>query len=387
MNSTLSVIREFKKDNPNTPLPIAVSNNICVKDMCTTASSMILENFIPPYDATVIEKLKSQGFTNPMYVNFSLDEFGIGNYLECAEHVMNCNYKLAKECGISNSSIAVWLMGAIASDSGGAVRVSAAKHGLTGLLPTYGRVSRYGLIAFASSMEQIGVIAHNAEDCGIILNAIAGYDPADGTSAKVDVPDFTSKIGLDIKGLKIGYFNIDCVSVLNTAQELERMGTELVKCDLPNTRTFSRAVHLILSSAEAASNLSRYDGIKFGHRASEYGDWKELIINSRTEGFGEEVMTRIMFGNYVLSKDNYDAYYKKALAVRQLIKDEFTEAFKTCDVIITPTSVSPEIANLAGLPAISIPLGQGTALTIIGKPFEEATIIGVADAFEKRRCE
>ena len=353
-----------------------------------------------------------------------MDEFAMGGSTQTSAFAKTRN-PYNTECvpgGSSGGSAAIvaasLAAAAIGSDTGGSIRQPAAFCGVTGLKPTYGRVSRYGLVAFASSLDQIGPIAKNAKDCAWILNAIAGYDPHDGTASKRDVEDYTAKLGKEIKGLKIAIpkefygEGIDAEirdSVMQAARVYESMGAQLVECSMPSLK-YAVAAYYLIASAEASSNLSRYDGIKYGHR-SEIGDtFQELICNSRSEGFGEEVKRRILLGNYALSSGYYDAYYRKALALKQRISAEYAHIFETCDVILTPTT--PSVAygvhenisdpvkmyqadictvtvNIASLPAISTPCGYNAAgmpigMSIVGKQFDEATILQVADAFEQQ---
>ncbi|MGN1110620.1 MAG: amidase family protein, partial [Oscillospiraceae bacterium] len=306
---------------------------------------------------------------------------------------------------------------ALGSDTGGSIRQPASFCGVTGIKPTYGRVSRYGLVAFASSLDQIGPIANDARDCAILLNAISGHDRHDATSARLDVPDFTEKLGQSVKGMKIalpkefyGEAIDDTVktAVMNAAHELEKQGAILVACSMPGLKYAIPAYYLI-ACAEAASNLSRFDGIKYGFRG-EGRTYEELIRDSRSKGFGEEVKRRILLGNYALSSGYYDAYYKKALALKQEIIKEYNEIFDSCDVILTPTAPTPAYkigeqdndpvkmytadictvtVNIAGLPGISTTCGYTAdkglpiGMSIIGKRFDEQTILQCADAFEQ----
>lgn len=408
--------------SPLCGIPLAIKDNICTDGVRTTCSSKMLENFIPPYNATVIEKLISQNIV--MLGKVSMDEFAMGGSTQTSAFAKTKNpYNLScvpgGSSGGSAASVAASLAAAsLGSDTGGSIRQPSAFCGVTGLKPTYSRVSRYGLIAFASSLDQIGPIAKNAHDCGIILNAIAGYDPHDGTASKSNTMDYTSKIGNPIKGLKIAIpkeFYADGIEsevkekVLEAAKVYESMGAELVECSMPSLK-YAVAAYYLISSAEASSNLSRYDGIKYGHRSQIGDDYNELICNSRSEGFGEEVKRRILLGNYALSSGYYDAYYGKALALKQKISAEYDAIFEKCDVILTPTT--PSVAygihenisdpvkmyqadictvtvNIASLPAISTTCGYNKnnmpiGMSIVGKKFDEATIIQVADAFEKQ---
>ena len=408
--------------SPLCGIPIAVKDNICTDGIRTTCSSKILENFIPPYDATVMEKLHAEDAV--LIGKVSLDEFAMGGSTQTSAFAKTKNpYDLNRvpggSSGGSAASVAADMCaGALGSDTGGSIRQPAAFCGVTGLKPTYGRVSRYGLVAFASSLDQIGPIARDAHDCAIILNAIAGYDRHDGTSEKLAVPDFTSEIGKSVKGMKIAipkeYYaeGIDGdvrESVLAAAEKYKAMGAELVECSMPSLK-YAVSAYYLISSAEASSNLSRFDGIKYGHRAAEGENYSELICNSRSEGFGTEVKRRILLGNYALSSGYYDAYYGKALALKQKIRAEYDSIFEKCDVILTPTapsvafgiddSISDPVkmyqadictvtVNIASLPAISTTCGYDKSgmpigMSIVGRKFDEATIIRTADAFEKQ---
>lgn len=413
-------------DNGNakdlTGIPLAIKDNICTESVKTTCSSKMLGNFIPPYNATVMNKLDAQNIV--MLGKVSMDEFAMGGSTQTSAFAKTKNpYDLNRvpggSSGGSASSVSASLCaGALGSDTGGSIRQPASFCGVTGLKPTYGRVSRYGLVAFASSLDQIGPICKDAHDCAIMLNAISGWDSLDGTVAKRDVPDFTAKVGQSIKGIKIALpreffaegIDEDVKSaVLKASEVYKSMGAELVECSMPSLK-YAVPSYYLISSAEASSNLSRYDGIKYGHR-SEIGDnFFDLIANSRREGFGSEVKRRILLGNYALSSGYYDAYYGKALALKQKISEEYEQIFEKCDVILTPTA--PTVAygidenvsdpvkmyqadictvtvNIASLPAISTTCGYNVdgmpiGMSIIGKKFDEASIIQVADAYEKQ---
>lgn len=403
-------------------IPLAIKDNICTEGIRTTCASKMLEDFVPPYNATVMEKLMIQNIV--MLGKASMDEFAMGGSTQTSafaktRNPYDTNCVPGGSSGGSAASVSASLAAAaIGSDTGGSIRQPAAFCGVTGLKPTYGRVSRYGLVAFASSLDQIGPIAKNARDCAWILNAIAGYDPHDGTVSKRAVDDYTAKLGRTIKGLKIAlpkeFFaeGIDAEvreSVMQASKTLEAMGAELVSCSMPSLK-YAVAAYYLIASAEASSNLSRYDGIKYGHRSKIGDTFHELICNSRSEGFGDEVKRRILLGNYALSSGYYDAYYGKALALKQRITAEYAHIFESCDVILTPTtpSVAYDIhenisdpvkmyqadictvtVNIASLPAISTPCGYSQkgmpiGMSIIGKQFDEATILQVADAFEQQ---
>lgn len=402
-------------------IPLAIKDNICTDGVKTTCSSKMLENFVPFYNATVMDKLENEGAV--MLGKVSMDEFAMGGSTQTSAFKKTKNpYDLTRVPGGSSGGSAAAVSAslcaaALGSDTGGSIRQPSSFCGVTGLKPTYGRVSRYGLVAFASSLDQIGPIAKSAEDCAVILNAIAGYDPHDGTSSKNEVPDFTAKIGRDIKGMKIAVpkeFYAEGIddevrkAVLAAADYYKSLGAELVDCSMPSLK-YAVAAYYLISSAEASSNLSRFDGIKYGHRSEEGENFAELISNSRREGFGEEVKRRIMLGNYALSSGYYDAYYGKAMALKQKIREEYENIFTGCDVILTPTAptvaygVNENISdpakmyqadictvtvNIASLPGISTTCGYDSkgmpiGMSIIGKKWDEATIIQAADAFEK----
>lgn len=402
-------------------IPLAIKDNICIDGVRTTCASKMLENFIPPYNATVIEKLNAQGYVPLGKV--SMDEFAMGGSTQTSAFAKTKN-PYDTECvpggssGGSAAAVAASLApAALGSDTGGSIRQPASFCGVTGIKPTYGRVSRYGLVAFASSLDQIGPIANDARDCAILLNAISGHDRHDATSARLDVPDFTEKLGQSVKGMKIalpkefyGEAIDDTVktAVMNAAHELEKQGAILVDCSMPGLKYAIPAYYLI-ACAEAASNLSRFDGIKYGFRG-EGRTYEELIRDSRSKGFGAEVKRRILLGNYALSSGYYDAYYKKALALKQEIIKEYNEIFDSCDVILTPTAPTPAYkigeqdndpvkmytadictvtVNIAGLPGISTTCGYTAdkglpiGMSIIGRRFDEQTILQCADAFEQ----
>ena len=377
-------------------IPLAIKDNICTDGVRTTCASKMLEDFIPPYNATVMEKLNAQNAV--MLGKTSMDEFAMGGSAACV-----------------SASLATAALG---SDTGGSIRQPSAFCGVTGLKPTYGRVSRYGLIAFASSLDQIGPIAKSPYDCALLLNAIAGYDPHDGTVSKKPVEDYTAKIGKDIKGMKIAlpeeFFGEgidDSIrnAVMEAAKTYEKMGATLVSCNMPSLK-YAVAAYYLIASAEASSNLSRYDGIKYGHRSKIGENFNELICNSRSEGFGSEVKRRILLGNYALSSGYYDAYYGKAMALRQKISAEYAAIFEKCDVMLTPTTptvayhihenisdpvkmyqadICTVTANIAALPSLSTPCGYDEAgmpigMSLTGRQFDEATILQVADAFSQQ---
>jgi len=407
-----------------TGIPVAVKDNMCTKDILTTCASKILHNFKPPYESAVTARLKEQGYILTGKTN--LDEFAMGSSTENSGfHTTRNPWDLERVPGGSSGGSAAAVaadecIAAIGSDTGGSIRQPASLCGVVGLKPTYGRVSRYGLIAFASSLDQIGPITKTVTDAAIMLNAIAGHDPKDSTSAPIDVPDFAEALGQEIKGLKIGipkeYF-IEGMdedvedSVHSAIKKLESIGAIPVEVSLPHTG-YAVATYYILATSEASSNLARYDGVKYGFRAvSQFGkeDLLEMYMNTRSHGFGTEVKRRIMLGTYALSAGYYDAYYKKGQQVRTLIKQDFDNVFKDVDVIVTPTSPSAAFkigekaadplqmylsdiftisVNLAGMPAISIPCGftrnnLPIGLQIIGKHFDEESILKIAYAYEQ----
>ncbi len=411
----------------NTPLPplagipLAIKDVICTKGVRTTCASKILEPYEPPYDATVIQRLKAQeavllGKTN-------MDEFAMGSSTENSAFFRTRNpwaldYVPGGSSGGSAAAVAADLCAAaFGSDTGGSIRQPASFCGVAGLKPTYGRVSRYGLVAFASSLDQIGPFAKDTRDCAMLLHAIAGHDPCDSTSADLPVPDYSAALIGDIRGVRIGiphdYFieGMDPeveAAVWAAVRTLEELGGRQDKVSLPHT-PYAIATYYLVATAEASSNLARYDAVRYGCRTMRPADLLEMYQKSRQEGFGPEVKRRIMLGTYALSAGYYDAYYLKAQKVRTLIRRDFEQAFEQCDVILTPTSPTPPFrfgektedplqmylsdiftisVNLAGLPGISIPCGFTKAglpigLQLIGKPFDEATILKVAHAYEQ----
>ena len=404
-----------------TGIPVAIKDNICTEGVKTTCASKMLENFVPPYNATVMETLDSEGAV--MLGKTSMDEFAMGGSTQTSafkktKNPYNLNCVPGGSSGGSAAAVSAELAPvALGSDTGGSIRQPAAFCGVTGLKPTYGRVSRYGLVAFASSLDQIGPIGKDAADCGFILNELCGFDIHDATSSRENVPDFTAKIGQPVKGMKIAlpkeFFGEgidDDVknAVLKAADEYKAMGAEIIDCSMPALK-YAVPCYYLLACAEAASNLSRYDGIKYGHRTEEKVDnYEQLIVKSRSEGFGEEVKRRILLGNYCLSSGYYDAYYRKALALRQLIRKQYNDIFDKCDVILTPTTpavaYSPEkvsdpvqmyqadictvTVNIAGLPAISTPCGYDSkgmpiGMSVIGRKFDEQTVLQTAAAYEQ----
>lgn len=401
-------------------IPGAIKDNICTKGVKTTCASKILEHFVPPYDATVMTKIKEE---NPVILGkVNMDEFAMGGSTEnSAYHVTHNPWNL--DCVPGGSSggsaaavaagTAIWALG---SDTGGSIRQPASFCGVVGMKPTYGRVSRYGLVAYASSLDQIGPLTRDVTDCAHLLNIIAGHDEMDSTSSAAEVPDYTKALVEDVKGLKIGlpkeYFvegmDPEVEQAVRTAiKKYEELGAEVVEISLPHTE-YAISTYYLIAPAEAATNLERYDGVSYGERV-DGEDLVQMMTNTRDEKFGEEVKRRIMIGNYALSAGYYDAYYLKALKVRTLVQQDYTEAFKKVDVIMAPTAPTPAFKigemiadplqmylqdvctvplNLAGLPGISIPCGKSSkglpiGLQIIGKPLAEETLIRTAYTYEQ----
>jgi aspartyl-tRNA(Asn)/glutamyl-tRNA(Gln) amidotransferase subunit A len=402
-------------------IPMAIKDNICTKNILTTCASNMLSDFKPPYDAFVIEKLKQAGTI--MIGKLNMDEFAMGSSTENSYFKKTKNpYNLERVPGGSSGGSAAAVAAdeaifTLGSDTGGSIRQPAAFCGVVGIKPTYGTVSRYGLIAFASSLDQIGSITKDVTDCALVLNSIAGYDNRDSTSVKREYPNFTEALINNIKGLKIGipeeYFkegiNQEVKStVLKAIETMAKLGAEYKNFSLP-AADYALPAYYLLSSAEASSNLARYDGVKYGYRAKEYEDLQELYIKSRSEGFGEEVKRRIMLGTYALSSGHYDAYYKKAQQVRTVVKEKFDEAFEKYDIIATPVAPTTAFnfgekssdplqmylgdictisANIAGLPAITIPCGfdndgMPIGLQLIAREFDEETLLRAAFTFEQ----
>ena len=402
-------------------IPIGIKDNICTKGVKTTCSSKMLENFVAPYNATVVEKLNNEKLINLGKLN--MDEFAMGSSTEhSAFHVTrnpwNLNTVPGGSSGGSAAAVAANLVPwALGSDTGGSIRQPASFCGVVGLKPTYGLVSRYGLIAYASSLDQIGPITKDVTDCAMLLNVITGHDEKDTTSENREKIDYTLSLKNDVKGMKIGVpveffgegINEQVKQKLeDVIEKYKEMGAEIEEFSL-DIANLSLATYYIIANAEASSNLGRFDGIRYGYRTENYNNLKDIFVNSRTEGFGEEVKRRIILGTYVLSSGYYDAYYKKAQQVRTLVKEKFDEAFSKYDVILTPTS--PTVAfemgsksatplemyladictvsiNIAGLPGISIPCGVNSegmpiGMQLIGPRFSEEKIINAAYAFEQ----
>ena len=414
-------VENGEERTPYMGIPIGIKDNICTKDKKTTCSSKMLENFVSPYDATVMEKINHENIITLGKLN--MDEFAMGASTEYSTFKKTSNpWNLNKVPGGSSGGSAAavaanmvpWALG---SDTGGSIRQPASFCGVVGLKPTYGLVSRYGLVAFASSLDQIGPITKDVQDSALLLNIISGHDPKDTTSAPLEKKDYTKALVNDVKGLRIGipkeYFgqgiNEEVKKALENAMEIYRkLGATVEECNI-DIAEYALATYYIIACAEASSNLGRFDGIRYGYRTKNFDNLKDLYRNSRSEGFGKEVKRRIILGTYVLSSGYYEAYYKKAQKVRTLVKKQFNEAFARYDVLLTPTS--PTVAfdigtrsnnplemyladictvsvNIAGLPGISIPCGVDTegmpiGMQLIGNSFAEETILRAAYTFEQ----
>lgn len=403
-------------------IPIGIKDNMCTKGVKTTCSSRMLENFIAPYDATVVEKLKDENIINLGKLN--MDEFAMGgsteySYFKKTRNPWNLNKVPGGSSGGSAAAVAAGMVPwALGSDTGGSIRQPSSFCGVVGLKPTYGLVSRYGLVAFASSLDQIGPITKDVKDSAMLLNLIAGHDKKDTTSEDREKIDYTKCLKNSVKGLKIGVpkeffgegINKEVKESLEKAMQIyKEMGAIVEEISL-DVAQYSLATYYIIACAEASSNLGRFDGIRYGHRAKDFKNIRELFVKSRSEGFGPEVKRRIILGTYVLSSGYYDAYYKKAQQVRTLVTNEFNKAFEKYDVILIPTS--PTVAfdigskttnplemylsdictvsvNIAGLPGISIPCGVDSAgmpigMQLIGNKFCEETILNAAYTFEQK---
>jgi len=408
---------------PLAGVPVGLKDVLCTRQGYTTCCSKILDGYRSPFDATVVEKLQAAGavFTGKL----NMDEFAMGSSTEnSARQVTRNPWNLKCVPGGSSGGSAAAVAAdecviALGSDTGGSIRQPAALCGCVGMKPTYGRVSRYGLVAFASSLDQIGPFTKDIEDLAFALNAMCGRDPRDSTSADMPVPDFTKSLGQDIAGLKIGLPKEYYTDALNPEMRekieaavaaLEKLGAKVVEVSLPHTE-YAIATYYIICTAEASANLARFDGVRYGYRSPDSGDVRDMYHNSKTEGFGDEVKRRIMLGTYVLSSGYYDAYYLKAQKVRSLIRRDFLQAFEQCDVIAAPTSPTAAFeigektddplqmylsdiytisVNLATLPGVSMPCGltkRGlpAGLQIISKPFNEETILRIAHAYEQNR--
>ena len=405
---------------PLTGIPVAHKDIFCAKGWLTTCGSKILSNFVSPYDAHVVERLDAAGAVNLGKTN--MDEFAMGSSTEtcfwgAVKNPWDATRVPGGSSGGSAAAVAARLApAAIGTDTGGSIRQPAAFSGISGIKPTYGVVSRYGMIAYASSLDQGGPMAKSAEDLALMLNAFAGFDARDSTSLDRPPEDYTRALATPLKGLRIGvpkeYFGDGLDGDVATAVEaalaqFEKLGAKRVALSLPNSR-LSVPAYYVIAPAEASSNLSRFDGVRYGYRAPEYGDLSDMYRKSRAQGFGAEVKRRILIGTYVLSHGYYDAYYLKAQKIRRLIAQDFTEAYKQCDLIMGPTSPSVAFgigakasdpvqmyltdvytvsANLAGLPAMSIPCGFGeggmpVGLQVMGNYFTEADMLGAAHQFQ-----
>ena len=405
-------------------IPLGIKDLFCTRGIRTTACSHILDGFVPPYESTVTQKLLDAGAV--FLGKLNMDEFAMGGSNETsfygpAVNPWSKDKKLVAGGSSGGSAAAVAAnicAAATGTDTGGSIRQPSAFCGVTGIKPTYGRCSRYGIIAFASSLDQAGPIAKDVRDCAVMLKNMAGHDVRDSTSAKAEVPDFEKFIGMDVRGMKIGIpaeyrpdgLNAEIAAVWDRGIEmLKARGADIVDISLPHTK-YALATYYIIAPAEASSNLARYDGLRYGLRVpGEHLD--NMYINSRTEGFGKEVKRRIMIGTYVLSAGYYDAYYLKAQKIRRLIRDDFVKAFEKCDVILTPTAPTPAFpigdksmlenpinmylndvftvsVSLAGLPAMSLPAGLSAeglplGLQVIGKAFDEGSVFKTASALEE----
>ena len=407
--------------SPLQGIPLAIKDNICTQGVRTTCASRILEQFVPPYDATVMQRLQAAGAV--MIGKANMDEFAMGSSTETSWFAPtrnpwgNADYVPGGSSGGPAAAVSAGLCaGALGSDTGGSIRQPAAMTGVVGLKPTYGRVSRFGLVAFASSLDQIGPLTRDVHDAALLLQAIAGHDPRDSTSGDALVPDYAAALGRGVQGLRLGVPREYFVAGMNAEVEaavragidtLKREGANIVDVSLPYT-PYAVATYYILANAEASANLARYDGVRFGFRAAEAADLSDMYLRTRAEGFGAEVKRRIMLGTYALSSGYYDAYYKKAQQVRTLFRQDFQRAFARCDALLTPVSPTPAFRlgerlddplqmyladiftipmNLAGVPALSVPCGLTTdrlpiGLQVAAPPFREDVLLQVGAAFE-----
>jgi aspartyl-tRNA(Asn)/glutamyl-tRNA(Gln) amidotransferase subunit A len=415
-------LKGWRRTMPLMGMPVAVKDNICTQGVLTTCASRMLSNFVPPYDASVIARLRGQSYL--LLGKTNLDEFAMGSSTENSAFGPSRNpWNLSRVPGGSSGGSAAAVAAdlcaaALGSDTGGSIRQPAACCGVVGLKPTYGRVSRFGLVAFASSLDQIGPITKDVADAAMLLGVIAGHDPLDSTSANLPVPDYAKALKKkDFKKLKVGvpreYFaeGLDPEveqAVQAAIEEIKQLGGEIKEIALPRTDA-AIATYYLIATAEASSNLARYDGVKFGLRSKETGNLLDMYMKTRQEGFGPEVKRRIMLGTYALSAGYYDAFYGKAQAVRTLIRQDFEAAFREVDLIVTPVTPTPAFklgeksedplqmylsdiytisVNLAGNPAISVPCGFSKdglpiGLQLIGRPFEEETLLRGAHAYEQ----
>ena len=407
---------------PLTGIPLALKDLICTKDLRTTCGSMILEDFIPPYDATVVKKLKKQGAV--IVGKSNMDEFAMGSSTENSGFKPTHNpWDLTRIPGGSSGGSAAAIaadmcIGSLGSDTGGSIRQPASHCGVVGMKPTYGRVSRFGLVAFASSLDQIGPLTKDVTDCAMLMNVISGYDPSDSTSVPEDVPDYTDFLQDGLKGMVVGIpkeysaaQGLDpdvSYAVKHAVRRIEDLGAGCVEVSLPNTE-HAVAAYYVIAPSEASSNLARYDGVKYGYRDKDKKSLMGMYKSTRSKGFGPEVQRRIILGTYALSAGYYDAYYGKASQVRTLIIEDYKKAYKTCDVILSPVAPTPAFkigemiddpltmylsdiftlsANLAGIPGISVPCGFSSSglpigLQIMAKHFEEGKLFKVAYNFER----
>jgi aspartyl-tRNA(Asn)/glutamyl-tRNA(Gln) amidotransferase subunit A len=407
--------------SPLDGLPVVLKDNMVQRGEPTTCASRILAGYVSPYTATAVERLEQAGAIPIGRTN--MDEFAMGSSTEHtvygpARNPWDPQRTPGGSSGGSAAAVAAGLVpAALGSDTGGSIRLPAALTGVLGLKPTYGRVSRWGLVAFASSLDQIGVLAHTATDCAWLLEAIAGHDPRDSTSLPEPVPRYREALTGDVSGLVLGlpreYFVEEGVdpevlsAVREAVSELERAGAKVREVSLPHTR-YAVATYYLIATAEASSNLARYDGVRYGHRAAAARDLQDMYHRTRSEGFGPEVKRRIVLGTYVLSAGYYDAYYRKAQQVRTLLRRDFEEAFRGCDAIATPTTAETAFAigsktgdplrmyltdvytvsaNLAGIPGLSLPCGFARGLPVglqlLGGVLEEGTLLRIADAFQR----
>ncbi len=405
---------------PLTGIPIAHKDIFCTDSMRTSCGSRMLDNFVPPYDATVIQRFKAAGAV--LLGKTNMDEFAMGSSTESSYYGPTRNpWNTQLVPGGSSGGSAAAVAGLLApaatgTDTGGSIRQPAAFCGITGLKPTYGRVSRLGMVAFASSLDQAGPMAHSAEDCALLLNAMAGHDPLDSTSSTMAAVDYCATLGNSLAGLRIGlpreYFSegLDAATgqcIKDALQALEAQGATLVEVSLPHS-ALTIPTYYIIAPAEASTNLSRFDGVRYGYRCANPVDLHDLYTRTRQEGFGDEVKRRILVGTYALSAGYYDAYYKKAQQIRRLIKQDFMDCFDQVDIIAGPTTPGPAFAlgaksndpiamyledvytlavNLAGLPGMSVPAGfvdhKPVGLQLIGRHFDEARLLNVAHRFQQ----
>ncbi len=416
-------VKQGQDPGPLAGVPVGLKDNLCTSYGTTTCASKILKGFEAPYDGTVVSRLKDAGAV--FLGKLNMDEFAMGSSTENSSVQKTKNpWDLGRVPGGSSGGAAASVAADLAaltigSDTGGSIRQPAAFCGCVGIKPTYGRISRYGLIAFASSLDQIGPFTKNAEDLALVMNVISGHDPLDATSAPLPVPDYTKSLKTDVKGLTIGLpkeFYTDALSgsmrdsIMKAVDVLKGLGAKVTEVSLPHT-DYGIAVYYLIATAEASANLARFDGVRYGFRDPAAKNVEEMYRLSKTGGFGPEVQRRIMLGTYALSSGYYDAYYLKAQKVRALIRRDFDQAFAQCDVIITPTTPTPAFrfnektddplqmylsdiytnsVNLAGVPGVSIPCGLidgklPAGMQLIGKPFSEDLLIQVAHAYEKAR--